>query len=181
MTEAKYRQLANQLEEQARGQPTPSMSDVREGSVHQSPSNYGSSSTPFASFSDFPIGGEAIQSHPPMDQMLQLWHVFVTKVDPMTKILHRPSFEKKLFEAKTQIHDLDDSLTTLMYSIYYAAVRSTNPKEAQLRFGESRDVLTERFEAAMEKRLATAQMSSTPDFMTLQALVLYIVRYKHLQ
>lgn len=93
----------------------------------------------------------------------------------MTKVIHRPSFEKRLFLAKDQIHSMDDSMTTLMYSIYYAAVQSTTAAEALLRFGESKNVLTERFEGAMEKRLAMAQISSTPDFTTLQALVLYIV------
>lgn len=173
VTEAKYKELASRLEEQSRNHtqdsPITHQTDIL--------TNNATTSISELDLSGFDMIEEAQQTHPPiaLDQMLQLWHVFVTRVDPMTKVIHRPSFEKKLFTVKNNIHAMDQSVSTLMYSIYFAAVKATSASEAQLRFGESRDLLLDRFQTAIDRSLAAAQVSSTPDFTTLQALVLYIV------
>lgn len=172
-TEARYKQLASQIEkEQPRGQGNDA-STAPQGEHSQSPGTFDS---PMA-YLGVPPGLDMQQSHPPLDQMYQLWHVFVTRVDPVTKLVHRPSLEKRIFTAKAGIHAMDEPLSTLMYCIYYAAVVSTSARDAQLRFGESKNILADRFQEAIEKSLAVAHMSNTPDFMMLQVLVLYIVSY----
>lgn len=173
VTEAKYKELASRLEEQSRSHAQDSPITHRTDIL----TNNATTSILELDLSAFDMIEEAQQTHPPiaLDQMLQFWHVFVTRVDPLTKVIHRPSFEKKLFTVKNNIHAMDQSVSTLMYSIYFAAVKATSASEAQLRFGESRDLLLDRFQTAIDRSLAAAQVSSTPDFTTLQALVLYIV------
>ncbi|KAL1304901.1 hypothetical protein AAFC00_003819 [Neodothiora populina] len=163
-SEAKYRELASCIDKPTLDSPRISVNCVTDD--HASPHRY-SSGIPDRPFN-------VMQNHPSFDQTLQLWRIFVERVDPLTKVIHRPSLQQKILTSRTSIHDIDSSLTTLMYSIYHAAVKSTSDAEAQRLFGASRDVLIGHFEAAVEQSLALVHMSNIPDFVMLQALVLYI-------
>lgn len=115
--------------------------------------------------------------HPSSSQILEYWYIYTTHVDPITKILHAPSFGKKLLVAKDNLQSLDDSMAALMFSIYFAAVTTLSADETQKRFFESRDILLHRFKLAIEKALAQTNFLGSPNIMTLQALVIYLVRY----
>ena len=129
-----------------------------------------SSQTPYPDYLSSP---GTPQQHPALDQMLQFWHTFVTKVDPVTKIIHCPSTERTVFAVVTGAHVIGEPLSILLHSICYAAVASTSTSQVETRFGESKDVLLDRFQKAVEKSLAAAHTSN--DFMTLQALIIYLV------
>lgn len=108
----------------------------------------------------------------------QMWRIFVMKVDPMTKIVHCPSLERQLFNAKGDVELVEDgNLTTLTHSICYAAAISLSSNEAQFIFGADKSVLVGRYQEAVDKSLALSSVSSTPDLAALQALVLYIVSF----
>ena len=113
--------------------------------------------------------------HPPSGQILEYWHIYAANVDPVTKIIHAPSFTWRLMSVKDNLQLLDSSMEALMFSIYFAAVTSTSAVEIQLRFSETKDTLLQRFKLAMEKALAKANFLSSRNIMTLQALVIYLV------
>lgn len=111
--------------------------------------------------------------HPPAARMFEYWSIFVARVDPLTKIIHCPSFVEKLGAAVNNLHALDAPTETLLFSIYYAAVDTCTPREARARFGESRDVLFQRYGRAIEDALANSY--SMPALESVQALVIYII------
>lgn len=169
MTEAKYRQLANQVESKARVQTQSSPTEFDDGSL-LSPGSCVSSDTPYPDYLSSP---QTPQLQPPLDQMLQLWNVFINKVNPVTRLIHHPSLEARIFGAQDGTNSMDTPMRTLIYSICYAAVVNTPASDAQVCFGENKEVLSDRFQTAIEKSLAVSH--STNDFVTLQALVLYLV------
>jgi hypothetical protein len=115
--------------------------------------------------------------HPSSGQILEYWHIYATNVDPVTKIIHAPSFAGRLMAVKDNLQLLDSGMEVLMFSIYFAAVTSTCAVEIQLRFSETKETLLQRFKLAMEKGLAKANFMSSRNIMTLQALVIYLVRW----
>jgi hypothetical protein len=169
LTEAKYRQLANQVEAKARIQTQSSPAELDDGSL-LSPGSCVSNDTPYPDYLSSP---EPPQLHLPLDQMLRFWNVFINRVNPVTRLIHRPSLEARVFGAQDGTNSMDNPLRTLIYSICYAAVVNTPASDAQVCFGETKNVLSDRFQTAIEKSLAVSH--STNDFMTLQALVLYLV------
>ncbi|EPS41486.1 hypothetical protein H072_4605 [Dactylellina haptotyla CBS 200.50] len=112
-------------------------------------------------------------THPPFHQVLELWHLYTANVDPVTKIIHCPSFSRRLFELK--FHQLDEGAESLMLSIYYAAVSSTPAREIQERFGKDKPSLQAQYRRLLEGRLAIASTTNYPNINTLQALTLFSV------
>ncbi|KAK6530437.1 hypothetical protein TWF694_003789 [Orbilia ellipsospora] len=118
------------------------------------------------------------RSHPPFNQILELWHLYTINVDPVIKIVHCPSFTSKIFEIKPTMQSLQSGTDALMFSIYHAAVSSTSAIEIQKRFGQGKPTLQSHYRKLLESRLAAATASTRSDITTLQALTLYLA-YLH--
>lgn len=112
--------------------------------------------------------------HPPVRQILEYWQLFMRRVDPLLKIIHTRSFERTLFKAVDNLQTVDPVTESLLFSIYYAAVGSCTDRQARKRFGETREVLMQRYGRVVEAALADNY--SMPVLESLQALVIYIVR-----
>lgn len=122
------------------------------------------------------IGGRG--QHPPTRRIFEFWHLFVSRVDPLIKIIHCPTFAKVLFASLDNLHALGGPTQALIFSIYYAAVSTCTAREARLRFHEARDVLLQRYGRAVEATLADNY--GLPEIESLQAIVLYIVCILHI-
>lgn len=114
---------------------------------------------------------------PKPHQVYTFCDIYLANVDPVFKILHRPSLRKYLQENASE---LDCSpgrggLEALRCAIYYAAVTSMEDGECRHRIGEDRTVLLARYRAGTESALAKADFINTVDMSTLQALALYLV------
>lgn len=120
------------------------------------------------------VGGSG--SHPPIPQVFELWHLYVTRVDPLIKAVHCPTFAKTLIACIDDLASLGTAHEALLFSIYYAAVTTCTPREANKRFGESRDVLLERYGRRIEAALTDNYGMPEPE--SLQALLVYMVSLK---
>jgi hypothetical protein len=114
--------------------------------------------------------------HPPGTHVLEYWHIYTARVDPMIRILHTPSFTKSLLAAKDNVQQLDKGMEALMFSIYFAAVTSSPAAEIELRLSRSKESLLRQFKDAVKIALANAGFMTSRNIMTLQALVIYMVR-----
>ncbi|KXL43244.1 hypothetical protein M433DRAFT_149836 [Acidomyces richmondensis BFW] len=109
----------------------------------------------------------------PSRLFFEYWDLFVTRVDPLTKIIHRPSFTKKVFQAIDAWEELEPPTQTLFFSIYYSAVSTCTADEARRRFSESKEALLQRYGHVIEAALADNY--DTPTLESVQALVIYII------
>ena len=115
-------------------------------------------------------------THPSARRMFEYWDLFVHRVDPLVKILHCPSFSKNPFSAIDRPGELGVGTHTLLFGVYFAAVTSCTPREARVRFGESRSALLERYRKTIEASVSNSY--DVPTLELLQALVLYLVSVK---
>ncbi|KAF2769757.1 hypothetical protein EJ03DRAFT_242113, partial [Teratosphaeria nubilosa] len=111
--------------------------------------------------------------HPPARQVFGYWHLFVTRVEPLTKILHCSTFARNLFTAIDEPEKLKSSTATLLFSVYYSAVSTCTATETRTRFGAGKDVLLHQYSRIIESALADNY--GMPTLESVQALILYII------
>ncbi|KAL8719437.1 MAG: hypothetical protein Q9225_003560 [Loekoesia sp. 1 TL-2023] len=123
--------------------------------------------------------------HPPNAHSVVLFQYFFKNVDPLCKILHRPTINayfsnvKTLFEPSTRRFKFR-SLEAVTFAVYFAAVTSMSSEECLDYFGQEKDILSVRYRTFTEKVLIQADILNTLEMPTLQGLVIYaIVRRSH--
>jgi hypothetical protein len=113
--------------------------------------------------------------HPPLDRLHQLWEIFVSNVDPLTKVVHVPSLRPVVEKAAKNLEDIPRPLEALMFAIYGSAVMSLSEAECGQRFGESRDHLLSRYISGTEATLSRARVMETSNLVVLQALLIHLI------
>ena len=118
-----------------------------------------------------PTGNLAM--HPPLSQIFEYWHLYLRRIDPLLKIIHAQTFEKTLLKAIDDFQSIGPVTESLLFGIYYSAVGSCTNRECRRRFGETREVLLQRYGRVIESALADNY--SMPVIESLQALVTYVI------
>ena len=122
--------------------------------------------------------GGVAHLHPATENLFKLWHIFLENVNPMTKIIHRPSLEKQVVKASQDLDAIPRGLECLMFAIYTCAIGSMNEEDCEKILGESRDVLFKRYRTGCRRALARAKFLGTGDLMVCQSFVLYVVCFE---
>lgn len=120
--------------------------------------------------------------HPNGMQIMQLFQVYLDNVDPLLKLTHTPSLQKRILEASGRIASgkskLDDEgLESLMFNIYFIAVNSLTDDTLMSIFGSPKSRLQDAYYAASQQALVNAGLMRTVDITVLQAYALHLVRY----
>jgi hypothetical protein len=113
--------------------------------------------------------------HPSPSQVFTLWEIYKENVDPVVKILHRPSMRRWLLDVSGSLDNLNKSVEAMLFSIYYAAVTSMNPAQCLSLLGEERDASLAKYRFAVEQSLARAGFLNSASLMLLQAFVLFLI------
>lgn len=140
--------------------------------------SYGSlnySISPPAVLGNVPAG--AVLSHPPPARMRTLWDVYFRSVDPLMKILHRPTIERTfhLYIMNPADNPLSRTTEALFFAMYFAAVTSLQPDSCLSQLGEDRRVLSVQYKQAVEHALQRADYLNSTSLETLQAFMIYSV------
>ena len=115
--------------------------------------------------------------HPSKDHISFLCDVYFRNIDPVLKILHRPttSLELNSFAASANSRPITHATEALFFAMYFGAVTSLSPDECLAHLGEDRAVLVERYKHNTERALNKADYLNSDDLKSLQSLTLYIV------
>ena len=108
-------------------------------------------------------------------QIYEFWHIYLIRVDPLTKLLHYHSFSDQVVQLAQQSQPLELDIHALLFSVFLAAVNSLSNDEAILRLKERGDVLRTRFTKGMQAALGRAEARRQPTTRVLQAVTLYVV------
>lgn len=73
--------------------------------------------------------------HPPRSQIYLYWEIFLSNVNPLTKLVHIPTMNKIMIEAVRNLDVLNESTEALVFSIYFAAIISMTPEEVSRAMG----------------------------------------------
>lgn len=145
-----------------------------------SPSTEGAYSSPDVVFYDNDRSSNEELEHPPDAHSAVLFRVYFNNVDPVCKILHRPTVNTyfsdvaALFEPSTRRFKFR-SLEAVTFAVYFAAVNSMSSEECLTYLGEDKESLSARYKRSTEFLLEQADFMNTLEITTLQALTIYIV------
>ncbi|KAF5665528.1 transcription factor [Fusarium heterosporum] len=114
-------------------------------------------------------------THPPPNMVMRLWTIYTRNVDPLMKILHRPTISRYLqaYVESPTTHKFSPEMNAVIFSIYFCVAVCLTPESCRRQLGESKDVLTMRYRIAVERAFAEADYLSSTKLETLQALTLY--------
>ncbi|KAI1210427.1 fungal-specific transcription factor domain-containing protein [Annulohypoxylon truncatum] len=113
-------------------------------------------------------------ANPSFCQIRQLWDIYVHNVDPLVKILHKPSVERVLCDLSLSEDGPDPEIWALLLAICYAAVSSLPSSQIRVEFALDADNYVASFRAALEKALTDAQLLQTHDLRVIQAFAIYL-------
>lgn len=136
---------------------------------------------------DFLLDGMSSMSiddvSPTATQVLRLWQVFRERVNPLTKIIHVPSLQPILIEAAANHSNVPMNTRALLFAIYLVSVVTLTSSEAETMLDMTRDEAIWRFTNGVKLALTQINFLKNHDMVTLQALVLYLVRgfYHHVR
>ncbi|GKZ29020.1 hypothetical protein AbraIFM66950_002541 [Aspergillus brasiliensis] len=107
----------------------------------------------------------------------QLCCIFMQRVDPLCKILHRPSVKEFLADGKPYLDYEPGHLapTALAYVVYFAASCSLHDEESMRCFGIPKSSMVAKYQKEAEAALARADFITTNDLTVLQAYVLFLL------
>ncbi|KJZ76121.1 hypothetical protein HIM_04577 [Hirsutella minnesotensis 3608] len=148
-----------------------------EGSPTDSPA------TGISSYSDhhaFVLGYRSVdvnlrKCHPLPSHVTYLWSVYQENVEPLTKVLHVPTVDLVLREARKNSESLTPAQEALVFAIYFAAVTSLEPDEVATNFGTNKDDLLVQYRFALEQSLAKANFLDTSDITVIQAFTIFLI------
>ena len=113
--------------------------------------------------------------HPPKDQIPFYWELYKENVDPLIRVLHRPTVEQLVLKATQNLETLDKATEALMFALYLATVTSLNPEQCQALLQQDKEIAIQRYRFATEQALARAGFLETTELMVLQAFTLFLV------
>ena len=119
---------------------------------------------------------EGLFRYAPLDQILEMWQIYVTRVNPTLKVIHCASFADDLLMAARRIHEADESLQILICSICFASLNALEDEEVTRRFGGERNEAMTHYEVPLQKALERKDLLEHPSIHILQAIVIYVVR-----
>jgi hypothetical protein len=100
------------------------------------------------------------------------WSIFCERVDPLIKVLHKPTVEMIL---QTDFGTLDKSMMALLFAIYVSAVTSLTDDEVLSNLHLDRAEVIKNYKFAVEQALVNANLLETQEIVTLQAFALYLI------
>ncbi|KAI4960383.1 hypothetical protein J4E86_002005 [Alternaria arbusti] len=118
--------------------------------------------------------------HPPLERLIQLWEIFVSNVDPLTKVVHVPSLRPMIEKAAKSLGLIPRPLEALMFAIYGSAIMSLSQEECEQRFAKSRDQLLSQYISGTEAALSRARVMETSNLVVLQALVIHLITIREI-
>jgi len=106
-----------------------------------------------------------------------LIEVFLVRVDPIFKILHRPSITLHLIQGTSYLDYEPDhpAVEALSSAIYYVSVGSLSEEECASVFSCEKKSILPVFRSVTEKSLVRVGLVTTEDITVLQAFLLYLV------
>lgn len=117
--------------------------------------------------------------HPTPSQIFILWEVFKENVDPIVRILHRPTAKTILMNAASSLDRVSKPAEALLFAIYFGAVVSLTPEQCEQLLDEDKPTLLRKYRFATEQALARADFLNSSSLMCLQALSFFLIFVRH--
>lgn len=125
------------------------------------------------------IMNDVRELHPSPSQIFILWEVFKENVDPVVRLLHRPTAKIILMNAASSLDRVSKPAEALLFAIYFGAVISLTPEQCQQLLDEDKQALVKKYRFATEQALARADFLNSSSLMCLQAFSFFLIFVRH--
>lgn len=106
-----------------------------------------------------------------------LFDLYFKNIHPFVMMLHKPRFFYDLSQFRRGSLNHSTVFEGLLFSVYYIAIMSVSDEYVITTFsGESKTTLLSRYQMATEMALKRSAFMQSHDLMSLQTLLLYLVR-----
>ena len=122
-----------------------------------------------------PTSAPLTSLHPPPPLIYKLWQVFLDNINPLTKIIHRPTLQSAIFDASFNLDKVPKGLEALMFAIYASATFSISDTECTEMLHEEKTTLLARYRLGLRKALVRANFLATSELQVLQAFIIYLL------
>ncbi|EGD92409.1 hypothetical protein H112_00010 [Trichophyton rubrum D6] len=167
------------------------LGDHAQGTSTDSPSPLEQTIVPFPFSTEVPMDSLAPWAPKAAEECFVLLDIFYSNVDPMTRLVHKPSLRKRFFQYTMEIYGPNSQTSTdngtlqpsypaihtfepLALAIFYSAINSLSPEAVQARFATEKGLLLARFQQGVEYGLGKESFLTTPRIEVLQAFVLLL-------
>ncbi|KAH8653276.1 hypothetical protein BGZ60DRAFT_497029 [Tricladium varicosporioides] len=106
-----------------------------------------------------------------------LCDIYLRQVDPIIKVLHRPTVDRWLRRGQPYLHYPQGHASTeaLAWAVCYSTVCSMTEEQCQMLIQQSRSAAVVAYQRACENALDRAGYLTTEDIVVIQAFVLYLI------
>ncbi|KAK7403529.1 hypothetical protein QQX98_010707 [Neonectria punicea] len=111
---------------------------------------------------------------PPKMAAMQLWRIFVDRVDPCSKVLHIPTDEVTIYTAIDNPGNASTEVLALCYAVYFSATVALEPNDATGILEGDKYVWLHQFKKGVDQALAHSEFLDTPTVVLLQAVAIYL-------
>jgi hypothetical protein len=117
--------------------------------------------------------------HPSTAEKRLYWQTYCERVDPVIKIIHKPTIAKILLRDEDNFHISGKSATALVFAIYLSAATSLTLNEVNTYLDQDRQGVIQYYTKALEHALINANFVDSCSIETLQAFVFYLICSRH--
>jgi hypothetical protein len=110
-------------------------------------------------------------------QIFKLWQIYLDNFNPLLKVTHTPSLQKRIIDAAGDVSKVDPPMEALMFSIYCVSTFTLDEQECVDMFQTSRHDLLASYQLGAREALLNCGFLRTGDRDCLTALHLYLVRW----
>lgn len=122
----------------------------------------------------FAMDSSGIPNHPAPFEIFRLWQIYCDNVQPLCKIIHIPTFQRKISTYGTRLHQAPAADQALFFAMYLAAISTLDPDECQKSFNSSKEALQKQYQSAVQLWLRRAGFWKTSKLSVLQSFVLFL-------
>lgn len=107
------------------------------------------------------------------------WRRFVENIDPVLKILHKPTIEGLISVRDVHAYAMNPSIVALIQAICLIAITSMSEADVSKNLNSDRETLMRTCGSLTEQALMAADFLETQELTTIQAVLLFLYYLKH--
>jgi hypothetical protein len=127
----------------------------------------------------FAVDSIEVPAHPSPFDFFKLWQVYRDNIHPISKLLHAPTFQRKISSFGSLLHIAPAADQALFFSVYAAAITSLSAEQVLESFSVDKEVVLEQYNLATQVWLRRANVWKTADLTVVQAFVLFLSSIQH--
>ncbi|KAJ5158380.1 Transcription factor [Penicillium coprophilum] len=108
-------------------------------------------------------------------QAVSLWEIFISRVDPLIKVIHVPTAQSSIFAAISRPESARADVRALLYAIYFGATTTLLSEDTQ---NEVLLANLRRYQQGLELSLYQSEFLDAPTITSLQAVVIYLACFR---